>query len=509
VAALVLVALLADPVADLRAEVERLAGDPGAQERREEAIRALGSAGTLASTRALEALLEDPYLHLRDAATGALGMLRAAADRRESLAFLGDTLRRRRNPETRARLASAIGAAGDPAGVPLLLAALPAEHDAPVVEALAAALAALGDEAAVEPLLQKASASPPGRAACLRALASFPNTAEACLPYAADPADAVRAAFVDVCAARRRPILPELEGSDRLGPLQAIALADALGATVPRDLALRRAGELLAHPSWRVRAAALDAVVARRDAALLSDLVDRLEGETGRIRRDAWIALRRLTGKEIAADPALWRKALPVSELAADAAAAPPPWDGPVFFGLPVASERAAFVLDASDAMREEGRAALLRDALRGTLGALAPAQRCDLVLCRFPRVHPPRPSVQRAFGTLRSGGAADALRWLAQVPPDGANALFDALAAAMADEEVDTIYVVAAGAPDRGTLTRRARILEEVAARNRWRRIAIHAVWLGGGTPDRELFRDLAAAAGGSSVDAAGRPLE
>lgn len=502
-AALLALAFLLDPARDLERVVERLARDPRRQREREEAIDALGALGTLAAARALEAALEDPYPHVRDAALLALARMRDAKARGEVVAFLGDALARRRAPATRRALATALGRIGDRAAVPRLLAVLVGERDPDVLAATAAALAALGDERATEPLLRRAAQVPAGRAACLRALGTFPNTAEACRAWANDPRDDVRAAVIDVEVAWRRPVLPEREEATEVGVQEGVALAEALPATSPRDLALRRASWLLEHPSWRVRSAAIAAVVALRDPSLVADLADRLDAETGRLRHEVWEALRALTGRDLPLDATAWRRAPPVAELPPPRPADPAPFSGFAYFGIPVRSERVAFLFDASDGAREAMEAA------RAQLSAAPPSLRFDLLVHEAPWEHPPRSHVSRAFGRLDAGRVEEAGAWLVQRKPAGACAPFDALAAALDDEEADTVYIVSAGTPERGAVTRPARVLEALAERNRFRRVVAHAVFAGGAESGRRLLRDVAAATGGLAADLSGRRLE
>ena len=122
-------------------------------------------------------------------------------------------------------------------------------------------------------------------------------------------------------------------------------LADALPAMHERDGPRIRAEALLTHPSWRARAAAIAGVTALRDPTLLPDLVTRLEEEEGRLRLDAWNALRGLTGKEIPPDPEQWRAVLPLAKLPDAASRLAPglPRTTSLYFGLPVASQRIAF----------------------------------------------------------------------------------------------------------------------------------------------------------------------
>ena len=499
----------ADSVDDLVKKIEQNAKDPFGQGKREEAIRRLGAIGSPESTRALEPLLEDPYLHLQDAAVSALIRLQRSKERAASLQLMGEWLRRRRNPTVRIHLATALGLIRDLEAVPLLEEALRRERDPAVIAAIARALERLGDPTAIGGLVKKANLAPKGRAACVLAMGKLPGGTAYALRYKDDKDERVRAAVVDVCAARGRPVLPDREIDETCGVHEGIAFAEALPATKPAPLARRRAEALLEHPSWRVRAAAIAGVTLLRDPTLLGDLVTRLEKETGRLRGDAWHALRTLTRKTIAPDPALWRAILPLAELPPRARErVDAPAGTAAYFGLPVLSERIAFVFDVSGSMREEGKMELARKRFGAMAKELRPQQRYDLFVHRFPSDHPPRPKLLRAFGKLQSGKAARASTWLSKQPAKGWGAIYDALAAALEDPEVDTIYLLSDGRPSRGTVSREFRVRQEIQRLNRWRRVQINTILLGEKTVDRNFMKRLADGNGGVAVDGEGKRL-
>jgi HEAT repeat protein len=499
-----------DSVSDLRAVLRKHEKDPYEQFERARAIRSLGRIGTIESTQALEGCLEDPFAHIRDEAVSGLIQLKRvdASPRAKSIEMLGDYLRRRRNPETRRHLATALGLIGDRAAVPALLKALKREKDETTTQAIVTALVRLKDERCVGELATKARVSKSARAACVRGLGHFAGGGETVLAYQDDPSDAVRAALIDALVQRRRPILPDLELDDRLGPLAGMALADALPRHRDSALARRRAAFLLRHPSWRVRAAAVDGVTALRDPTLLGDLVDLLAG-TGRLRHDAWVALRNLTGRAIPPDPEQWRAILPFAELPVKVDdGVSPETTTTAYFGLPVYSERIAFVFDVSGSMRDDRKIELSRERFADTVKALEAEQRYDLFVYRYLLDYPPRPKLERAFGKLVSGKAETAIRWLDRQEAKGGGAIFDALVAAMDDEEVDTIYLLSDGVPSYGTVARDFRVLQEVRRHNRWRRVVIHTILLGTKGTDRKFMAALAGATGGRAVDADGRSL-
>jgi HEAT repeat protein len=504
--------LLAAPEVDeLQAVLKKYAKLPYEQRHRERAIRDLGRLGTPDSTRTLEAMLVDPFAHLRDEAVSALIRLkrRPAEARAPSIALLGELLGRRTQPETRRHLATALGLIGDRGAVPALVDALAGVKDRETVEAVAVALSRLGDDRGAEALEEKARSFPAGRPACLRALGWFANAGDVALAYRKDPDDAVRAAVVDVCARRKLPVLPQLEVDDTTGEQTGIALADALHLVQDAALARRRAAALLRHRSWRVRAAAITGVEKLRDPTLLGDLVDRLEKEDGRLRYAAWNSLRRMTGKDIPPDASAWRRILPLGELPdAREMERGRPEATTAYYGLPVVSKRLAFVFDVSGSMRDEDKIGMARSRFRATASKLAKDQRYDLFVYRYYLEYPPRPRLERCFEKLTGGRARKASAWLRKQEAKGAGAIYDALVAAMMDPEVDTIYLLSDGVPSFGTVTRDYRIHQEIRKRNRWRRVVIHTILLGARGTDRAFMKRLATDSGGVAVDADGRRL-
>jgi len=508
--AFLLLLLAPDPVAEQAAILKKNAKLPYEQGKRLSAIHRLGGIASRESTRVLEALLGDPFGHVQDAAVSALIALKRVSPSRRapSIDLLGAFLQRRHDPRTRIHLATALGLIGDKRAVEGLLGVLKKEKDDAAIEAIAGALGRLADERAYAGLLDKVNRGP-GRAHALRALGGLPNGAEAAAPFRRDSDDAVRAAVVDVMVARRREVCGDVVVDASVGVKFGIALSEALPAVKDGPLARRRAEALLKHPSWRVRAAAIEGVVALRDATLLPDLVDVLASEKGRLRFDAWRALVRLTGKRIGPDPGQWKSILPLATLPKKGAEVGLKSGGTAaFYKLPVYSRRMGFVFDVSGSMRDEDRLVQARAQFLETASGLKKDQRYDLFVYRFYLDFPPRPKLERCFGKLVAGKSRAAAGWLGKQEAKGGGALFDAIAAAIADDEVDVIYLLSDGVPSYGTVSRGWRVVQEVKRLNRFRRVAIFGVMIGEGRKGLEFMRNLARATGGLAVDGKGRRL-
>jgi len=77
----------------------------------------------------------------------------------------------------------------------------------------------------------------------------------------------------------------------------------------------------------------------------------------------------------------------------------------------------------------------------------------------------------------------------------DGGTNVYDGLMAAVADESVDTNYLVSDGEPTDGPRTEPDDILEAIVSENRFRKTRINTIQLG---EDQVLMRELADSSGG-----------
>ncbi|MFV1958167.1 MAG: hypothetical protein ACC662_02015, partial [Planctomycetota bacterium] len=94
--------------------------------------------------------------------------------------------------------------------------------------------------------------------------------------------------------------------------------------------------------------------------------------------------------------------------------------------------------------------------------------------------------------------------QWLAGTEPGGRTALFDGVAAALADPDIDQVVVLSDGAPSAGSFFTKTDLLTEIGRRNRWRRARIDVVAVGAdgiARRWRDVLRRLADASGGTCV--------
>lgn len=542
------------PLKDDISTVRTFAKDPFEQDKRIAAMKRVARAGTPEAMALMLDLVVDPFEHVRDHAVSALiTALKSDPLKGDAGLRVESTLAKawlvHKDPRVRAAAATALGVAGLRRVAKQFDEAVLREEHPLVIVALARA--AMADEEGVvttasflQHVMHRDGQA--ALAAC-EAGATCGVTAEAPLRRALQhPSPLARAGAV--LGLQKVDKLSEADlarvWTDK-APEPRMALADTLEW---RTTILPWPGEgeraltnLLVDPSWRVRAAAIDAAVRIWDPKVIPLLIDRVGAESGRLHDDAHEALRAITGEDLADDADLWRAWWQQKQGEAKLGERPAPdrhgrikRSGPrakvdkgqavdsrtaAFFNLPLRSERMMFVFDLSGSMRKPAR----RDATTGpggkdegetklditrreftkTLEALPETCMVDLLVYRYPSEFPPRPEVTRALGKLLPLSAPSRrklVEWLASAEARGWGAFYEALLAA-SQEDVDTIVLLSDGVPSRGAYDRPARLLEEWRRANRFRRVAIHTVLVGSAGTDREFMEDLAWSTWGRST--------
>ena len=270
---------------------------------------------------------------------------------------------------------------------------------------------------------------------------------------------------------------------------------------------------LLADRSWRVRLAAIRGAERLRHRATIPALIRLLTGQPGRVQARAVQALEHLTQTAWGADATRWKRWWAQAgggfEVPEPRPRARPEYTRATvtFKRIPVVSRRLSFVLDASRSMSREApggggktRWQLLRRDLYGVLARLPRGTRFNVFLFRTDveawrkRLVPATPGARRACR-----------EWIEAARPGGWTNLFDALKLALADGDLDTLYVLTDGVPSRGSETERRSILAEIAFLNRYRLVQINCVQAGSekglGKKWRGFLEELAKAHDGVSV--------
>lgn len=306
------------------------------------------------------------------------------------------------------------------------------------------------------------------------------------------------------------PLLREEDLEVRVATFEALAALRA-------DRALPTLLVFLAHPDWRLRAAAARAVgtlggpaawgalrraledahprVAEAAAAGLGrsddlgsvpDLVAALRRVRGGDLRleDAFVAaLEALTGRTLGSDPDLWAawyegvKGQPYER--PPPAGPPPTVEGARYYGFPVRSSRITFVVDVSRSMGWNGRLESAVGELQQVLRALPPSTRFN-VIAYSDGATAWRPGLEPAT----PANVRRALAFVGRLAPDNGTNSYEALARAFADEETDTIYFLSDGHPSVGPVVDPEHILLAVRTWNRHRRVKVHGLALLRGAP-------------------------
>ena len=341
----------------------------------------------------------------------------------------------------------------------------------------------------------------------------------------ADPDPLVRAGAYDALTSRRGikravPVdVPWAAGlKDRDARVRISALEGSVAAA-SRSEGFEAAVFAVQHglddAVWSVRLVAAESAGTVRDRRVLAPLVAALRDPRERVAQAAGAALVELTGIPFDVDVARWTAWLQTDGATFDpggtAPHKPQPFDpGPHttetvrFLEVPIASPHVSFVLDASGSMKElDGGKTSRWDRVRAevdrVLAALGTSAEGNVVVFAD-EAETLFPSATR-FGAAARERVKTAL--LARLPA-GRTALYDGIALALTDPEVDTVVVLSDGAPSAGRFFTKSDVRAEVARANRWRRARIDVVSIGAdesGRRWRTLLADVAKDSGGKAV--------
>jgi HEAT repeat protein len=374
-------------------------------------------------------------------------------------------------------------------------------------------------------------ADPEVRASAIRALATLRDRdALPALERAAVSGDAsVSGAAIEAISGLRRDDPAWRERLRRLihAPKPALRLAAVRSLGVLADEAsLPLLISLLDDDSWRVREATGDALYALRAKSAVGPLVEHLERERMRVRAAYVRALRRTTAMPFRDVPRDWQRwwsdardtfaVPPLSQvesmearLAQSAANAP---TRATFYGIPVQSDHLALVIDISGSMAETDLMA--SDPAATAAGDRpAPSTKLDVAKREVEQLIERLPEgsalnliffnedVQRwqhGLVPMSRGPAARACAFVRDRRAQGSTNLFDALADALSDPQLDTIYLLSDGNPTVGRIVDPLALRTEIRRRNASRDVRIHVVSIGHDSP---LLRHLAEDAGGLYV--------
>ncbi|HEV3029628.1 MAG TPA: HEAT repeat domain-containing protein [Planctomycetota bacterium] len=293
-------------------------------------------------------------------------------------------------------------------------------------------------------------------------------------------------------------LLIKLAGNSRLGV--SIPALDALGELLPPE-AFPIFERALKAKDWPVRVTAVRGLAKSRRRESIEILVERIEKEEGRMLAEIVDALRGLTGKPFGYAPGQWKEwwlgvredfALPEKALAVITSQA----GMTTYHGVPVLSNRMVFLVDISGSMGEvtgsESRIEQSKKELLRVLGQLGKDAQVNMIFFDD-RLEPWRKVLVPIRQNLREAQAL-----IARISPRGSTNIFDALDAAFAHKDADTIYLLSDGDPTNGRIIDPDDILHEVRKMNRLRQIVIHTISFG----SSKFMKALAEQNGGRYVE-------
>ncbi len=269
--------------------------------------------------------------------------------------------------------------------------------------------------------------------------------------------------------------------------IRAAAVRALITAPADTEKLLAAAKNNLSHRAWQVRTAAIDLLVAIRSAKSPPLLFARLEKEKARMHEDVRTALRDLTGLQFATlrewqqwwdkegntfQPRLRNADMPGRNGDNKTVS---------YWNIPVHSDRVAFIVDTSGSMLKpfgSGNATRLWEAkrqLRTVFDALPPKAKINVITFAGDTT-----SLFAKLQTLGKKQRKQAESFVKALPGKGPTNVHDALEAAFADRDVDTIFLLTDGQPSSGPIVDREALADEVRRWNADRGIRIHTIAIG-----------------------------
>ena len=268
--------------------------------------------------------------------------------------------------------------------------------------------------------------------------------------------------------------------------------------------------DLLKDDAWTVRSAAIQALGEIGQKGAVGPLIDQIEKEDGRLREDCAQALSKLTGQRFGQVPSAWRKwweehkgeygeaGKPLGGHPPDKTGDP----GSGYYGIPITTNRAIFILDVSGSMSksttnaaadpgagEMSKIDMAKKELTRVLTGFDPKGAFNVVVFNdavkrwkdglVPATKANKEDAKSFVGALSAGSSTniyDALELAFRMTGMGATDKNYDLAA-------DTIFLLSDGSPTTpdGQMDDWMKIIRAVREWNRLKRIKVHAIGVGG----------------------------
>ncbi|MHC4471780.1 MAG: PDZ domain-containing protein [Planctomycetota bacterium] len=235
---------------------------------------------------------------------------------------------------------------------------------------------------------------------------------------------------------------------------------------------------------WQVRLALAEALEGYRHPNAVDALIDLLGDKSLRVRIGATASLASLTGRDFGPSQKNWvdwrkgdGKVLRLLPRRPDAEITRVDRESEYaknsYFGLKIASNRLAFVLDKSESMYY-GLFDRVVEEVRIFLESAGPTTAFTVVeFAEKPKLW------SKGLKPANAMSVKDVVAHMKRGKPYGPTNIMDSLDLAMGLRRVDTVVLLSDGLPNRGARTKPNEILRAVTAGNRYTRVAIHTIWM------------------------------
>lgn len=293
--------------------------------------------------------------------------------------------------------------------------------------------------------------------------------------------------------------------TDRAEALRCAALL--VVRTFPEQECLTLSTRALGDSSTRVRLAAIGNLEGLGSRAAALALIEQL-GREPRARPKCEILrfLREASGADHGADLSAWRAWAETLKGPWSTGESRPrePMRGDTqvrLAGFELVSDRVTFLIDLSGSMWDtdvggKTRKELVDVKLRACLESLPATAEFNVI----PYTRDPDPFEPRLVRATKEN-TARAAKWFERRNQRGPGNVFDAIALALLDPEVDTLVVLTDGVPTGGRRWNMELMVELLVERNRFHQVAIDSILVDAPRGHRRTWAELAARTGGRSV--------
>lgn len=413
-----------------------------------------------------------------------------------------------------------------------LMQAMTNEQSEEIVVRIIASISQLPNGSQAEDaLIAKLTASPPIQIAAINALGrvgslkAYPHI----LNRVSDSDVHIKTAALEALAGiKPKDCIAYLESALKTASpeVKIVVLETLAKIKADKSLILKHACDMLTDKNEAVRATAIQCLREIRVKDCIKALVDRLSECSGRLRYDVVAALKDLTGQSFGFDGKTWRHWYDANKDKIEIAAPGKPLNLdyvkdatvaiPTFFEIPILGKNVIFIIDFSGSMKEEADSGDNKDEckidiamneLSATLTTLPAETKFNVIILSTEATTINKRKVSKQILPANDSNKKMAMEFvkslwdkLEQIKR-GRGDHYDALMEAMAEPEVDTIFLLSDGKPTYGTYMYPENIIENITRHNRFRKVVIHTIMTGKKGTNRELMEKLASISNGVCV--------